>query len=202
MGLLHTLSLLVEETTPTFLDFQKGTGNVAGQELFDHIRKHEGDVYGNHIPYVYDDMRKWKEGTPIRYTGGTIYGTLTIGFGTTQESIIQEYRDNNKEMTLQTAKALTVPDINEAARCIKSWQSRATTGDTNNRLLTLGMYRAMIDIAYNIGCNAFIHSPTLIVDIEQGNYKKASNTIINGDWGHNERRIATSTLFCSSGGCV
>lgn len=64
------------------------------------------------------------------------------------------------------------------------------------------MYRAMIDIVYNIGCNAFIHSPTLIVDIEKGNYKKASETIRKGDWGHKERRESTANLFCSSGGCI
>tara|TARA_R100000664_G_C2758174_1_gene146861 strand:+ start:1336 stop:1944 length:609 start_codon:yes stop_codon:yes gene_type:complete len=202
MKLLHTLSLLLEETKPSFLDFQKGSGNYAGQELFDYVRKWEGDVYGNHIPYVYDDKRKWEKGKPVKYTGGTKYGTLTIGFGTTDPTIIKEYLNTGKEMTLSTAQSLTIPDINEAARCIKSWQSRAKKGDKNNRLLTIGMYRAMIDIVYNIGCNAFIHSPTLIVDIEKGNYKKASATIRKGNWGHKERRESTANLFCSSGGCI
>ena len=50
----------------------------------------------------------------------------------------------NKTMSVSEAEKLSKPDIQEAANCIKRWQSRAGTDkDHNERKLTTSMYIAM-----------------------------------------------------------
>lgn len=184
---IRQLYLTEQNNKPVFLDFQKGTGNVAGQYIFDYIRKHEGFV-----PHTYDDGYF----PPRKYTGGKVKGKLTIGYGTTDP----QYAKANNQIDKETAKQLSAKDINAAADCIKRWQSR-NKNDFNNRKLTLGMYRALIDMAYNVGCNKLVNGQTIRL-IEQGKYKSAYNRILNGNWGHDKRRQETAKLFCSSGGCI
>mgnify|MGYP001296381220 CR=1 FL=1 len=195
---------LVEDKTKKskFIDWNY---NAAGQPIFDYIRQWEGDIKGNHIPYVYDDQVKWvynsdlKMKLPPRYTGGTKYGTLTVGWGTTDPNVISEYMD--KDMDVNTAKSLSKPDIQTAANCIKRWQTRAKEGEVNERKLTLGMYTAMSDIVYNMGCSGFNNTKT-IGHIEKGNYKVAKNYIKNKlEWGHDKRREKASEVFCKEGVC-
>ena len=108
----------------------------------------------------------------------------------------------NKSMSVSEAEKLSKPDIQEAANCIKRWQSRATDKDHNERKLTMSMYMAMADIAYNTGCSAFIRTKG-ISKIETGKFKSAQSWIENDlDWGHPKRRKETADLFCRDGGCV
>tara|TARA_R110002051_G_C8738867_1_gene498800 strand:+ start:720 stop:1343 length:624 start_codon:yes stop_codon:yes gene_type:complete len=205
MKLINQLALLLEQESPTFYNWNK---KVAGQPVFDYIRRYEGDVKGNHIPYVYDDKIKWvydkhkKMRMPPKYTLGTTYGTLTIGWGTIDPAVIKSYMD--KTMSVSEAENLSKPDINEAARCIKSWQTRRRKDkdDHNDRKLTTSMYIAMIDIAYNLGCPTFVNTKG-ISKIETGKFKSAQSWIENGlDWGHPKRRKETADLFCRDGGCI
>ena len=203
MKLINELALLIEEESVNFYDWNKKS---AGQPIFDYLRRNEGDVKGNHIPYVYDDKVKWvynkhkKMKMPPKYTGGTTYGTLTIGWGTTDPAVIKTYM--NKTMSVSEAEKFSRPDIQEAANCIKRWQSRATDKDHNERKLTTSMYIAMSDIAYNLGCSTFIRTQG-ISKIETGKFKSAQSWIRNDlDWGHPERKNETADLFCRDGGCV
>lgn len=203
MKLINQLTLLIEQESVNFYDWNKKS---AGQPIFDYLRRNEGDVKGNHIPYVYDDKVKWvynkhkKMKMPPKYTGGTTYGTLTIGWGTTDPAVIKTYM--NKTMSVSEAEKLSKPDIQEAANCIKRWQSRATDKDHNERKLTTSMYIAVADIVYNLGCSAFIRTQG-ISKIETGKFKSAQSWIRNDlDWGHPERKDETADLFCRDGGCV
>jgi len=204
MKLINQLTLLIEqEESINFYDWNKKS---AGQPIFDYLRRNEGDVEGNHIPYVYDDKVKWvynkhkKMKMPPKYTGGTKYGTLTIGWGTTDPAVIKAYM--NKTMSVTQAEKLSKPDIQEAANCIKRWQTRANDKDHNERKLTMSMYMAMSDIVYNTGCSAFIKTQG-ISKIETGKFKSAQSWIENElDWGHPKRRKETANLFCRDGGCV
>lgn len=203
MKLINQLALLLEQVSPTFYDWNK---KAAGQPIFDYLRRNEGDVKGNHIPYVYDDKVKWsynkhkKMKMPPKYTGGTKYGTLTIGWGTTDPVVIKTYM--NKTMNVSEAEKLSKPDIQDAANCIKRWQSNAGDKDHNERKLTMSMYMAMADIAYNTGCSAFRRTQG-ISKIETGKFKSAQSWIENElDWGHPKRRKETAELFCRDGGCI
>ncbi len=63
------------------------------------------------------------------------------------------------------------------------------------------MYFVMADIAYNMGCQAFIKTQT-IEQIEKGEYKKAKDYIQNKlEWGHQTRRDAAAQTFCKEGIC-
>ena len=203
MKLIDELALIVEQGSPIFYDWNRKS---AGQPIFDYIRKHEGDVDGNHIPYVYDDGAKWvynkqkKMKMPPKYADGTQYGTLTIGWGTTDPSTIKNY--SGKTMTNAEAKKLSVPDIQKAANCIKRWQRDTVKGDHNQRRLTLSMYMAMVDIAYNKGCRGFRNTKT-ISQIEKGKFKTAQSWIRDSlNWGHEGRGNETADLFCRDGGCI
>ena len=66
--------------------------------------------------------------------------------------------------------------------------------DPENRKLTINMYRAMIDMVYNMGCNRLVNSE-MIKAIENKNYRLASRMIKNADWGNEIRRQSTSQLF-------
>jgi GH24 family phage-related lysozyme (muramidase) len=162
----------------------------AGQPIFDYIRKWE-----KFIPYVYDDGVFPTE--PYDPNSGRPKGTLTIGYGTTNPDIIEKYLN---KMSQSEAKRLSAIDINDAANCIKRWQEDFEDTDKNHRRLTKGMYMAMIDMAYNMGCSGLRNS-SIVSDIEKGDYKSAANKIENGDWGHDERREETRKLFCQNNIC-
>ena len=192
-----------ESNKATFLNWN---GRSPGQFIFDYLRKHEGDAKGNHIPYVYDDRaakvynKDKKMKMPPKYTGGEVYGTLTIGWGTTDPSVIDKYM--NKEMSVSEAKEYSAKNIQEAANCIKRWQNSALDTDHNDRKLTASMYIAMADIAYNLGCSGFRNEDG-ISKIEKGKFKSAQSWIKDGlNWGHPRRRKETGNLFCRDGGCV
>jgi len=165
-------------------------GRSAGQPIFDYIRKWE-----KFIPYVYDDGVFPTE--PYDPNSGRPKGTLTIGYGTTNPDIIEKYLN---KMSQSEAMKLSAIDINGAADCIKRWQEDAKDTDKNGRRLTKGMYMAMIDMAYNMGCRRLRNS-RIITDIENGNYKNAADKIENGDWGHDKRRVETRKLFCQNNIC-
>jgi len=169
-------------------------GKSAGQEIFDYIRGHEG-----FRSFIYDDKGPWPriKFNPKKHKQK---GTLTIGYGTTDTDIIKKYLKSGKEMSEEEAKRLSVIDINDAAECVKRWQKDSKPTDKNDRKLTKGMYMAMIDMAYNRGCGGLRNSG-FIKEVENGNYKNASNKIENGSWGHPKRRKATKDLFCRDGGC-
>lgn len=203
MKLINQLTLLIEQESVNFYDWNN---RVAGQPIFDYLRGFEGDVKGNHIPYVYDDGAAWvynkhkKMKMPPKYTGGTVFGTLTIGWGTTNPSVIESYM--NKTMSVGEAERLSKPDIQEAANCIKRWQKDTLDSDHNKRKLTTSMYIAMADIAYNLGCRT-LRNTQGISKIEKGKFKSAQSWIRNDlDWGHSRRRNETADLFCRDGGCV
>lgn len=186
---IRSLYNLNEESNKA--DFVYGYhGKRAGQEIFDYIREWEGFV-----EYVYDDGYY----PPQRYDSskGRPKGTLTIGYGTTNPSIIEQYLD--KKITEKEAKDLSADDINEAAQYVKEWQSK----NPDKRKLTKGMYMALIDMAYNRGRTNFLQSGVL-KQIDNGNYKEAANTIYPaglGIWGNEDRLITDKKLFCREGVC-
>ena len=165
----------------------------AGQPIFDYIRQWE-----DFVPFTYDDHYF----PPRVFTGSTsnAKGTLTIGYGTTDP----KYAYPGNTITKKIAEQISQPDIQEAADCIKRWQSRAKPGDKfsfNNRKITSGMYYVMSDIVYNMGCQAFIKTKT-IEKIEQGEYKKAKDFIQNKlEWGHQKRKDQAAITFCKDGVC-
>lgn len=166
-------------------------GRSAGQPIFDYIRGKEGFV-----PFVYDDKAGYPP-KPYDPNSGKPKGKLTIGYGTTNPEIIKKYLN---KMSQEEALKLSAEDINNAAECVKRWQKSVKEGDKNGRKLTKGMYMAMIDLAYNMGCSGLRNSK-LISDIESGNYSAAADKIENGDWGHDSRRKETRELFCKNGVC-
>ena len=182
------LKSIIENTKEkaNFIDWRSA---VAGQPIFDYVRKHE-----KFVPYTYDDAYF----PPKKFTKGkTKKGTLTIGYGTTNP----DYAFPGNVIDKSPGEKISQPDIQNAADCIKRWQSRVKKDDKNQRKITRGMYFVMTDMVYNIGCSAFINSPTLINHIEKGNYKSASKAIKDGNWGHPERREEASKLFCEEGVC-
>lgn len=204
MKLINELSLIIEDSSPIFYDWN--TKSI-DDSIYDYIRKSEGDVNGDHIPYVYDDAATWvyneeKEmRLPPKYkSGGKIKGTLTIGFGTTNKDIIKKYMGTT--IDVGTANELSKNDILENVKAIQRWQGRAKPTDHNNRKLTKGMFIAMVDIAYNMGYPTFINEPQ-ITNIEKGKFKTAQDWIRNTlVWGHLERKVKTANLFCKDGGCI
>jgi len=186
---IRSLYNLNEESNKA--DFGYGyNGKRAGQDIFDHIRQYE-----KFVPYVYDDG--YYPPKPYDSSKGRPKGRLTIGYGTTNSSIINQYL--NKEMTEKEAKILSAEDINKAAKDVKEWQSK----NSDKRKLTKGMYMALIDMAYNRGRTNFLQSGVL-KQIDNGNYKEAANTIYpagSGIWGHKDRLITDKKLFCQEGVC-
>jgi len=153
------------------------SGNSAGQFIFDYIRGFE-----KFVPFTYDDAVY----PSVPFKSGKPKGKLTIGYGTTDP----QYAKPGNRIDKDLAKKLSARDINNSADCIKRWQNR----DPENRKLTINMYRAMIDMVYNMGCNRLVNSE-MIKAIENKNYRLASRMIKNADWGNENRRQSTSQLF-------
>ena len=169
--------LIGEQKNPDMFKNFNDPGLSAGQFIFDYVRDFE-----KFVPFTYDDYVF----PSIPFKGGNPKGTLTIGFGTTDP----QYAKPGNRIDLKTAETLSAKDINDAADCIKRWQSR----DKDNRRITINMYRAMIDMVYNMGCNKFVNSQ-MIGAIENKNYRLAARMIKNADWGNETRRQSTSELF-------
>lgn len=169
--------LIGEQKNPDMFKNFNDPGNTAGQFIFDYIRNFE-----EFVPFTYDDSIY----PSIPFKGGIPKGTLTIGYGTTDP----QYAKPGNRIDKETAKMLSARDINDAADCIKRWQDR----DSENRRITINMYRAMIDMVYNMGCNKFVNSE-IINAIENKSYRLASRMIKNADWGNETRRQSTSELF-------
>ena len=161
--------------------------NIATQKLWDHIRKWE-----TFVPFTYDDAYF----PPNPYTGDSkdTVGVLTIGYGHTGEDVTVGDEISEKEAT-----SLLIIDVNDAADCIRRWVLRQKKKKNKYYLITQGMYEAMTDLAYNLGCSRFINS-SIIVNIENGNYKKAAEKIrkLGGD---TRRREETAKIFCSNQIC-
>ena len=173
--------------TAELIDFNKSS-LTAGQMIFDYIRSHE-----KFVPFTYDDKAGYPP-KPYDKSKGAPIGRLTIGYGTTNTQ--HAFPDN--KITKLEAERISANDINEAAKCIRRWQSDAKAGDANQRKLTINMYRAMIDFVYNNGCSLSRNGKVFEL-IEQGEYKSAYVTIKNGEWGHPERRNTTAELFAKDG---
>lgn len=131
------LKSIIENTKEkaNFIDWRS---TVAGQPIFDYVRKHE-----KFVPYTYDDAYF----PPKKFTKGkTKKGTLTIGYGTTNP----DYAFPGNVIDKSTGEKISHPDIQNAADCIKRWQSRVKKGDKNQRKLTRGMYYVMTDMDGNM----------------------------------------------------
>jgi len=167
-------------------DFSKKT-NIATQRLWDHIRKWE-----TFVPFTYDDAYF----PPKPYTGDSkdSVGVLTIGYGHTGKDVV-----SGDKISESKATKLLIVDVNEAADCIRRWVLRQKGIKNKYYLITQGVYEAMIDLAYNLGCNRFVNS-SIIENIEKGNYKNASEKIkkLSGD---KQRRGETAEIFCSNKLC-
>ena len=164
-----------------------GTKVAPTAEIVDYIFKQE-----TFVPYTYDDG--YFPPKPYDKTKGNPKGTLTIGYGTTDP----KYAFSGNTITELEARKIALPDIQDAADAVQDWQKRALPTDTNSRKLTINMYRAMIDIVYNRGRRRFASSG-FATEVELGNYKKAYNLILNGPWGHANRRKATADMFIKDG---
>ncbi len=176
--------ILIEQVNKK--DFSNKT-NIATQRLWDNIRKWE-----TFVPFTYDDAYF----PPKPYTGDSkdTVGVLTIGYGHTGRDVIPGGKISESKAT-----KLLIIDVNEAADCIRRWVLRQKEIKNKYYLITQGMYEAMIDLTYNLGCNRFINS-FIIKDIEKGNYKNASEKIkkLSGD---KQRRVETAKIFCSNKLC-
>lgn len=169
--------LIGEQKNPDMFKNFNDPGNNAGQFIFDYIRNFE-----KFVPFTYDDSIF----PSIPFKGGIPKGTLTIGYGTTDP----QYAKPGNVISKEEAEEYSARDINVAADCIKRWQNR----DPENRRITINMYRAMIDMVYNMGCSKFVNSE-IIGAIENKSYRLAARMIKNADWGNETRRQSTSELF-------
>jgi len=186
---LKNLVLLDQEDKLPKKDFVL-TKNKARPSLLDFIRDEE-----RFIGYTYDDRRKWKDGKPIKYTGGTQYGTLTIGYGHTGSDV-----KKNQTITKTKGEKLLDLDINKAASTIRfilnKWKKAEVSGKPY--MVTQGMYEAMISLTFNAGRGAVMRSDW-IQDVKKGKYVDASDKIKSWRKPNNTRREKESELFCSDG---
>jgi GH24 family phage-related lysozyme (muramidase) len=160
----------------------------AGQMIFDYIRSHE-----KFVPFTYDDNAGYPP-KPYDKSKGAPKGRLTIGYGTTDP----EHAYPGNKITEQEAKRLSVTGINDAADCVRRWQSRTNEFDAHQRKITLSMFRALIDFVYNVGCSAAVNG-AMFDSIESGDYEDAYTRLKTGNWGHESRRTETAELFAQEG---
>ena len=137
-----------------------GKKNIARQSLWDFIKKEE-----NLILYTYDDKRKWKSGRPVLYSGGTVYGKLTIGYGHTGKDVTPDQKISESE-----ANKLLKTDVNNAARCVRQFLTEWKDAELSSFKVTQGMYEAMISLAFNTGCDS-IRTSEWIQDVKKQKYK-------------------------------
>lgn len=118
------------------------------------------------VPYVYDDKRKpvhgqypeWKKGDPI-------WGTLTVGYGHTDDAKYQigfKLRDVPDGFRLTEAQACEILDV-DLDEC---------EGDVNSLVkvpITEGEYDALTSFTFNCGKG---NLKTLIVPLNRGDYVK------------------------------
>lgn len=187
---LNTLILKEENEKLPRKDFSD-TNNKATSSLWDFIRGEE-----RFIGYTYDDQRKWKDGKPIKYTGGTKYGTLTIGYGHTGDDV-----KKNMTITKPEAEKILDKDINEAAGCIRrilsAWKKDEKLKCEPYKV-TQGMYEAMISLVFNAGCQS-VRNSDWIQDVKKCKYEDASDKIVGWRKPNEKRRKLESELFCSDG---
>ena len=146
-------------------------GNVASQKIWDHIREYESLRL-----FTYDD--KVYPSVKFDSTKHKLKGILTIGYGHTGKDV-----KAGQTITEIEANKLLVKDVKAAANCIKRWTKdqkvRDNTNNTKYHLLTQGMYDALVDVAFNKGCNSLRNDKLkpIMLNIESGNKAEAANQI-------------------------
>lgn len=142
-------------------------------------------------PYPYDDAspnRRWYRGMAVR-------GTLTIGYGETNEAIVMSYVDSGREMSEKEAWdrfQLVVP---------RYWRDTAKYFTTE---LNPNQCAALTSLSYNAGgAGIKMHAPRLLAAINERRFDDAvalwkESIIMRGtifEAGLRRRRQAEAALF-------
>ena len=197
MKLLHTLSLLIEQTEDYLV-----VPKIASDELSKFISKDEG-VNGKVVLFTYDDA--YYNDPPIEYDSsgyesGKPGGTLTIGYGHTGK----EAYEGNK-ITEEKALELLKKDLSDAVGCVNRVVTQWIKDDRPGAKMDQCMYDAIVSLVFNSGCENVRTSPW-IQDVKFGRWDNVPKSIKvwnppqqrteSGTWVNNyTRREKESELF-------